>query len=368
MKKKSTVLVSLLLLVGVVAAISHPDYVPDSGYYYISKSYAYSDFVWNEQGFNEWYPEAYEHEFRVENTGFARYANYWSSNLPQKYLDLKDDAQNSANTWDEFVVGSDDAEATVPGQEYWVYIDLSDQDSSVTGSRTILEAELNWDLPGTGANWPVEYYPIKDFTAPSSGTWDFTSSSSAGGSNSLVRVQPERDEDVERFISQRKDVLRKLAKEMPEQVMPAMVSLSSFTSTSDVDALLGGHKVEVKAVWFEARSYGFGGGFGIEGSVTESLDREIGDLKEDLTRAREALNKAEPEENAVLRRVIRRQEMMIQALSEGAAEIYGVEVEGKLKELQKLQRDTRVTLVDVRYYPDAPRGAKLRQRPILPER
>lgn len=131
---------------------------------------------------------------------------------------------------DEFVVGSDDAEATLPGQEYWVYIDLSDQDSSVTGSRTILEAELNWDLPGTGANWPVEYYPIKDFTAPSSGTWDFTSSSSAGGSNSLVRMQPERDEDVERFISQRKDVLRKLAKEMPEQVMPAMVWFRSAVS------------------------------------------------------------------------------------------------------------------------------------------
>ncbi|NOZ59135.1 MAG: hypothetical protein GXO66_06125 [Euryarchaeota archaeon] len=368
MKRNCTVPVLLLLLAGAVAATSHPDYVPDSGYYYISKSYAYSDFVWNEQGFNEWYPEAYEHEFRVENTGFAKYAGYWSSNLPQKYLDLEDDAQNSANTWDEFVVGSDDAEATVPGQEYWMYIDLSDQDSSVVSSRTILEAELKWDLPGTGANWPVDYYPIRDFTAPSSGTWNFASSSSTSGDRLMVMLRPESGDEVERYISQRKKVLRKLAEEMPEGIMHAVVSLDSFASTGDVDSLFRDYRVEVKAVWFEARGYGFGGGFDIQGSVTESLDRKIGDLKADMTRTEEALDKAKRDESAALLRVLRRQEMMILALSEGAAEIYGVEVEGRLRELQKLQENTRIALVDVKYYPDAPRGAKIVQRPILPGR
>ncbi|WP_456473981.1 hypothetical protein [Candidatus Pyrohabitans sp.] len=369
MKRNCTVLVLLLLLAGVVAAISHPDYVPDSGYYYISKSYAYSDFIWNEQGFNAIEPEAYEHEFRVENTGFAKYAGYWSSNLPQDYLDLEDDSQNSANTWDEFVVGSDDAEATVPGQEYWMYIDLSDQDSSITSTRTILEAERNLDGPGT-INWPLEWYTIEDFTAPDSGTWDFTSANSAGSGALQIQTQREvdEDEDTDSYISKRKEVLKKLAREMPDRKMQAMVSLSSFVSAKESDILLRDYEVDADAIWFESISYGFGGGFSIEGSVDGSLAREISDLRDDLARTREALKNAGPEETAVLKRVISRQEMMIKALSEGDAKVYGIEVKGKLKELQKLQEDPRVTLVDVGYYPDTPRGAKLRQRPILPGR
>lgn len=369
LKKKSIALVSVLLLAGVVAATSHPDYVPDTGYYSISKSYAYSDFIWKEQGFDEWYPEAYEHEFRVENTGFAKYAGYWSSNLPQKYLDLEDDSQNSENQWDEFVVGSDDAEATVPGQEYWTYIDLSDQDSSVTSTRTILEAELNWDLPGTGANWPMEWYTIRDFTAPDSGTWDFTSGSSASNGASVIqsRRDADEDEDIDSYISKRKEVLKKLAEKMPEREMAAMVSLSSFASAVDGDVLLRDYKVEARAAWFEALNHGFGGGFSIEGSVAVSLAREIGDLQEDLARTRKAL-KNDPEENAGLKKVIKRQEMMIHALSTGGAKVYGIQVKGKLKELQRLQGDGRVTLVDVKYYPDAPKGARIVQRPIQPER
>ena len=286
--------------------------------------------------------------------------------MPQNYLDLEDDSQNSENTWDEFVAGSDDAEATVPGQEYWMYIDLSDQDSAVTSTRTILEAERNLDGPGT-LNWPLEWYTIKDFTAPDSGTWDFTSGSSSS-SASLARAQPDADEDRESYISKRKEVLKKLAKEMPEREMRAMVSLSSFVSTADADVLLRDYDVKAGAAWFESIGYGFGGGFSIEGSVAESLAREISDLNGDLARTKETLKKADAEEKAVLKRVLSRQEMMIKALSDGDAKVYGIEVTGKLKELQKLQEDSRVTLVDVKYYPEAQKGGRIVQRPIQPER
>ncbi len=169
-RKKALPVLIWLTAVFSFASVAYalPAYVPDRGNYGIRKIWAYSDFIWNEPGFTAWYPEAYEHEFRVGDEGFAQYDGYWGSNLPQAYLDLED---NQGQGWDEFVVGSDDAESIQVNTTYWIYIDLRDQDPSVTSAPFILEAERCRDWPGTEYNEPLEYYTIVSSDAPDEGIW-----------------------------------------------------------------------------------------------------------------------------------------------------------------------------------------------------
>lgn len=136
----------------------------------------------------------------------------------------------------------------------------------------------------------------------------------------------------------------------------AMISFKNYFTFADTEVFLRDYQVDAEAVWFEAPNYGFGGDFDISGSVAASVDRVLGNLEEDLLKAEETRNA----------KLINRLRMMIEAFRDEEAKIYGLEVEAKLKELQKIEGDSRVRLVDVTHYPETPAGARVFKRPILP--
>lgn len=333
------VIISSIGLMGVVTAIYLPEYVPDSGYYYLSKDYVYSIFRWHEQGFNQTYQEAYEHEFRVNNRGFARVTGYWSSNLPQAYLDVEDDYWGPYII-DEFVIGGDDAEDTVAGQTYFMYIDLTDQDSKATSSSTILEAELCWDFFGSGSNnWPMECYAIASFTAPSYGSWD--------------PIQPMA---IQSQKSQRKEV----GNEPLENIIGAVVSFTKYVGSEEIDFFLSKFKVKPIRAWFKSRRYEFGGGFYINRSVEEALNVVSGNLEYDLSKTMVKLSNTKCNiERDILKKIREQIKKNIQAIRED--NLYGIEVGGYHAELAKLEKDPFVA--NIQYY-DLSKSGKL--KPVEP--
>lgn len=334
-------IISSYILMGVVTAIYLPEYVPDSGYYYLSKDYVYSIFRWHEHGFNQTYQEAYEHEFRVNNRGFARVTGYWSSNLPQAYLDVEDDYWGPY-VIDEFVIGCDDAEATVAGQTYFMYIDLTDQDSDVTSSSTILEAELCWDFLGSGSNnWPMEWYTITSFTAPSYGSWFWDS------------IQPMSSES-------QKNKGKEVGNEPLENIIGAVVSFNRYAGSEEIDFFLSKFKVKPIRTWFKSHRYEFGGGFYINKSVEEALNVVSGNLEYDLFKTMVKLSNTKCNmEWDILKKIEDQIKKNIQALRE--ENLYGIEVKGDHSELAKLGEDPLIA--NIQYY-ELSKGGKF--RPIEP--
>jgi hypothetical protein len=343
---------------------SNSSFVPDTGYFDISKSSAFSDFIWNVPGFIGGGEDAYEHEFRVLNTGFARYAHHWSSNLPEAYLDIEDNAHSSTNDEDEFVIGSDDAENILVGQRYWTFIDLNDQDSRIGNSSAILEAELNQDWP---INIPEKFYDIRVFTAPQSGTWNLPPGPMALGN--ITVAQPRRDLEDEKLgahMLERKNMLRILTAENPEAKKKATISFVNYTDFADVQIFLDKHQLKANSAWYKAAAYGFGGGFNLSDSVATSVYRVINSLKENISQTWVRWRSASAQERIVLARLIDKQQIMIEALQNDAVMLYGIEVEAEVKKLYTLQNNPIISLVDVRYKPVTPGGVRGVQRAIRP--
>jgi len=126
------------------------------------------------------------------------------------------------------------------------------------------------------------------------------------------------------------------------------------------------YQLNAKKVWYEAPSYGFCGGFNLTGSMTSSVDRVIINLEENIAQTRQRWITTDTRERRTLKTLIDKQQMIIEAIQNGAVMLYGIEVEAELKTLYSLQDDSLISLVDVRHLPVTPGGVNGVQRPIQP--
>jgi len=335
---------------GEVSITGRPAFVPSRGEYRISKEYAFSSFLWYQQGFLGGGEDAYEHEFQVQNTGFARYAGHWSSNLPQAYPDIEDDARNSTSTWDEFVIGSDNAEPIVLGHLYWTFVDLSDQDSLVVTSPSVLEAELLNDWPWPIPNDPIAWHPIETFAAPiDHGTWGRPANTlSHGSAISQNPLSTQAFENAYGSVLKRHELLRTLASENPTKRVRATISLTHATSLDATQTFLERHQINAETVWYLSTKHSFSGGFTVTTpTVTAAAENVIIGLRENLAFTRQEWQESHAESRAVLERSIAKHQMMLEAFQRGTAMVYGIDVVGDARALYHLKDDPLTRIVDV---------------------
>jgi|GEM_PF-6282410 len=300
-----------------------PAYVPDRGVYDIGKSWAFSAFIWNEPGFTAWYPEAYEHEFRVNNEGFAQYDGYWSSNLPQAYLDLED---NQGQGHDEFVIGSDDAEGIRTNTEYSMYIDLKDQNPSVTSASFILEAERCQDVPGQSYNIPQEYYTITSSTAPDDGTW-------GGG------LPDSFQQDSQTQCIQEND----LHVRSSERYERTTVFFKRPLNVLETEQFILNHQINPLAINFKATNGDLVGGFNYNKGVHRSLQEVIEKLKSDLSLTENLITNNESQERSTLGKVRALQQKMLSMLEKESIKISALVLENTQEMVSKLKQDPNVS-------------------------
>jgi hypothetical protein len=300
-----------------------PAYVPDRGVYDIRKSWAFSAFIWNESGFTAWYPEAYEHEFRVNNEGFAQYDGYWSSNLPQAYLDLED---NQGQGHDEFVIGSDDAEGIRTNTEYSMYIDLKDQNPSVTSASFILEAERCQDVPGQSYNIPLEYYTITSSTAPDDGTW-------GGG------LPDSLQQDSQTQCIQEND----LHMQSSERLEKITVFFKKPLTVLETEQFILNHQINPLAINFKATDNDLVGGFNYNKDVHRSLQDVKEKLKLDLFLTESLITNNQLRERSALEKVKALQQKMLNMLEKESIAISALVLENTQEMASKLKQDPNVS-------------------------
>jgi len=342
-----------------------PAFVPSRGDYRISKEYAFSSFLWDVMGFTGIGLYAYEHEFLVQNTGFARYANHWSSNLPGAYSDIEDNAHSTTNTEDEFVIGSDHAEGIVPGQWYWTFVDLSEQDRLVPTSNTILEAELLFDF---FENVPLDHHPIAVFTAPViNGTWGipaFPLAQSTATYRKPASTKP--DANIDASIVERRELLRVLASESPAATVRATISLAHYGNLTVAQAFLDRHQMSAEAVWYTSSKHGFSGGFTVTSTLLASAEHVTRSLIDNMVFTRQEWEKSSAAERPALDRSLAKHQMMLETFQRDSVMIYGIDVVATAGKLNAMHNDPTVRLVDVRLNMSAPTAVQGRQRPLRP--
>lgn len=327
-------LLSLVFFVpGVLASQGYGEYVPDRGVYAIQREYAYSEFIWNEPGFEGSGEDAYEHEFRVYDEEFAGYNGYWSSNIPQPYPDMED---NKGQGHDEFVVGCDNAEGLLANQNYSIYIDLNDK-GGASGVDFTLEAERCTDVPGGGAvNLPELYWPIINSWAPDDGSWgggiETTSPPGMQGLD-LAYVEDTQETSLQNPMQKRSTGLVK-----------AIVTVKSPLSLTDTEQLVKKYQIKPLELRFIDNDKTFCGGFNCNnGEIQNSLQKVIKDLQADISFTKS--NRTLPKQTRD--KILKWQVKNLQTLETTQFKILGIVIENTLDKIEKLQLDSKVANVEI---------------------
>lgn len=128
------------------SSVNHPSqmWAPYGGSSEVTKSYSYQRFIFNNLDKLGSYFAAYEHETHLLDKNFANQTGYWSSNLPNAYLDCG----NGSDSVDNFAVGSFTANQIRTYTWYYAYIGLTGAGQSVTWSPVTI-----WAQRGTRWTW-----------------------------------------------------------------------------------------------------------------------------------------------------------------------------------------------------------------------
>lgn len=115
---------------------------PIKGSLNINQSYIENTFYfWDIRSFNP--NRTYEHETQVYDTDYADYAWYWSSNMPNAYLDTHFLDGNI----DNFTIGSSDTSAFESRKEYMTYMSLK------PGTSNTAFVIVKWQIWHRTPNW-----------------------------------------------------------------------------------------------------------------------------------------------------------------------------------------------------------------------
>lgn len=111
------------------SSLNHPNqmWAPYGGTSEVNKSYSYQRFIFN--NVSQFWPgdATYEHETHIWDKNYANQTGYWSSSMPNAYLDC-----GNFDSVDNFAVGTFTANQLRPYSWYFAYIGLSGQSSPIS--------------------------------------------------------------------------------------------------------------------------------------------------------------------------------------------------------------------------------------------
>jgi len=116
----------LLTLLSSFSVFAGEPWAPSSGYSSVNQTKAYNRFLFTsvtgQYSSDTTFVQSYEHDTQVYNPDFADFDGYWSSTLPNKYLDTQ--FQDSLSGIDTYTIGSYYAHDLQDNKNYYTYMAL----------------------------------------------------------------------------------------------------------------------------------------------------------------------------------------------------------------------------------------------------